>query len=70
MDWQPINTAPIDGRPVWVRGWDWGKPDTTRHHTWAYWYGDRWTEANSERGELCYLTEWMPLPPTNAGGDK
>lgn len=60
MDWQPIETAPKDGRPVWVRGQDWGKFGNARHFGWAFFDGDVWKWADAARGNAVYLTEWMP----------
>lgn len=69
-EWMPIETAPKDARPVWVRGWNWNKPDTERHYGWAYWNGNRWQWADSsgEANFAAYATDWMPLPapPTGA----
>lgn len=67
MTWKPIDTAPMDGRPVWVRGWDWGKPDGSRHCCFAYWDGEKWREAASaDSSILTHLTEWLPPTPTAA----
>ena len=57
--WHPIDSAPTDGRPVWVRGWDWGKRDT-RHYCWAYWHEAEWRAAGADGATLQYLDEWMP----------
>lgn len=63
VDWQPIETAPKD-RPVWVRGWDWGKPDTTRHQGWAYWNGEQWQWTDSSETNIAvHLTDWLPQAP-------
>lgn len=65
MTWQPIESAPKDGRPVWVRGNNWGKPDSGHHYGWAYFDDDewRWPDArNEEGGTATFLTHWMPLP--------
>ncbi len=62
MEWQDINTAPKDGRPVWVTGWDFGAEDGSRHYCWAYYHGGEWLEPNSAgASELTHLTHWMKL---------
>jgi hypothetical protein len=71
-DWQPIETAPKDGTPVWL--W-WPSPDSEAITGWwsEGWYeGDRlvrsdagWVgnEASSHRlDEWSQPTHWMPLP--------
>ena len=40
--WQPIETAPKDGRPVWVRGNDWGEDAGPNHYGWAYFDSGKW----------------------------
>ncbi len=58
-NWKPIDTAPKNGGPVWVRGNNNGKPEHGHHHTWAYWDGEHWIDAAG--GEtLTFLVEWMP----------
>ena len=49
-EWQPIETAPKDGMPVWVRGWDWGKPGTSHHAGFAYWNDGRWVWGGPDGG--------------------
>lgn len=61
-DWQPIETAPIDGRPVWVRGWDWGTEGGKRHFLWAYFDGADWRPAGDEDSTLTHLTDWIETP--------
>lgn len=58
--WLPIDSAPQDGRPVWVRGWDWGKPNTSRHFGWVHWDGMNWCWAGSDphSGHATHLTDW------------
>lgn len=58
-NWKPINTAPKDGRPVWVRGNNWGDPSKGQHCHWAYWDGSNWIAAGVDGATLTYLTEWM-----------
>lgn len=60
--WRSIASAPKDGRPVWTRGWDFGKPDTDRHYQWAYWDGSNWRAQGSRGSILNYLEQWMDLP--------
>jgi len=60
VNWRNIASAPTDGRPVWVRGYDYGDNTKAQHYTWAYWNGTEWRSA-SHRGEsstLLYLTGW------------
>ena len=63
-EWQPIETAPKDGRPVWVRGNDWGEDAGPNHYGWAYFDSGKWMwpAPVAEGGEAAYLTHWMPLP--------
>jgi hypothetical protein len=63
--WQPIETAPKDGTPVWVRGWNWGKEGTQRHACYAWWDGEEWreTKGSDEAGFLRYLTDWYSGAP-------
>ena len=61
MNWQPIETAPKDGRPVWVRGLNWGVVDGSRgwHHCYAWHNGEAWVEATvTGETELTHLTHW------------
>lgn len=60
MKWREISTAPMDGRPVWVRGNDYGSGPI--HCCWAWWDGSNWIEAGTEAGTLLYLTHWAELP--------
>lgn len=66
-EWQPIETAPKDGRSVllWMPGGDgtdderrcdigcWGVPDWSHYEMWLMNMGDGWFAP----------THWMPLPP-------
>lgn len=61
-EWQPIETAPKDGMPVWVRGWDWGKPGTSHHAGFAYWDDGRWVWYGPDGGTATYLVEWRERP--------
>lgn len=67
LDWKPIDTAPRDGRPIWVRGWNWGNESQGRHYSWAYWNGTDWQAAGAEASHLKYLTDWLP-PVDKSGG--
>lgn len=62
MTWQPIETAPRDGRHLLLfpNYENWPRPTVGR---WADEYGGLWYMA--EVGTLCGLwkpTHWMPLP--------
>lgn len=61
MEWQPISTAPTDGRPVWVKGDNWGNPMDGQHRCWAWWDGHSWRAAgvgDGEDSELLFLVSW------------
>lgn len=59
-DWQPIDTAPKDGRPVWARGWDYGHEGTFRHAGWVYFVNTGWQWAGAEHSYATHLTDWLP----------
>lgn len=62
--WQPIATAPTDGRPVWVRGNNFGDELQGWHCCWAWWDGHSWRAAGDGRGEdseLLFLVLWLPF---------
>lgn len=62
--WLPIDSAPRDGRPVWVKGNNYGDPERGHHCGWAYWDTERHKWRESGTGDvattLLYLTHWMP----------
>ena len=67
--WRPIDEAPRDGSPVWVRGWDYGKPDTQRHYGWVYWSGTEWNWEGPDSGNYAtYLTDWNAAAPSAPRG--
>jgi len=66
--WLPIETAPKDGRPVWVRGKNFGEIGRGLHYCWAYFDGVKWYEPGFESSMLQYLTHWMPIPAAPAIG--
>lgn len=69
-NWQPIETAPRDGKDFVGLGRNWGDPDgeyhahvvhfTENESTEGDWYG---RGADGIRVRFAYLTHWMPLPP-------
>jgi hypothetical protein len=58
--WAPLSSAPHDGRPVWVRGKDWGDPVKPYHCVWAYFVEGEWRSAEVGWSVLHYLVEWLP----------
>lgn len=64
MEWQPIETAPKDGRLILI-----AKEDATNWHNVfvAYW-DDETVEFKFHReGYVRNPTHWMPLPPPPTG---
>ena len=64
MTWQPIETAPKDGRPVWVKGDNYGNPMDGQHCCWAWWDGHSWLSDGAGAdgsSELLYLVSWLPM---------
>jgi hypothetical protein len=62
MTWQPIETAPKDGRViVAIR-----KGTDRRGYTFVYWFDDAWA-GYTVRDEIILAksqpTDWLPLPP-------
>lgn len=56
MDWQPIETAPQDGRRVLLWAKQWEAPNT------GQFYGEHW-KIDGQLGPFAYPpTHWMPLP--------
>lgn len=64
MEWLPIDSAPKDGRPVWIRFHAWGDKAQPMHATWAWWNGDVFEEAGTQGSWLIYAIEWLPFPET------
>lgn len=63
--WQPIETAPKNGVPVWVRGNNYGDEEKGLHACFGWFDGADWRSVDfGENGQsiLKYLTHWMPLP--------
>jgi hypothetical protein len=59
-DWQPIETAPKDGSPVYTRGNNGGDPHAGTHVQWAQWTGDAWDSMHDDSLRLIYLTHYCP----------
>ena len=59
MDWLPINSAPKDELPKWVRYVNRNEP----HYCWAYWNTtcEGWVEARVN-GHRIKPTDWHPNP--------
>lgn len=53
MEWQPIETAPKDGRDILVMDGDW--------LTIGWWSGEEWCRQDLHLS-LSNPTHWMPLP--------
>lgn len=69
MDWQPIETAPKDGKTYFIGFagkmaiscvWD---DDDQKFVTWNYWY-------ERDIGKDFNPTCWMPLPPTDQPSER
>lgn len=59
IEWLPITRAPMDGRPVWVRGNNYGQEAGGQHYCWAFWDGAQWVAAGTDGSTLLYLTHYM-----------
>jgi hypothetical protein len=57
-NWIPIAEAPKDGRPLWVRGWNWGKESEGRHYGWAFFNDGAW-QWERDGSIATHLTDWM-----------
>lgn len=60
-NWLKIDTAPMDGTWVRVRGFNYGDPTKGRHHATAFYEDSSWIEVGSGGSLLFYLTDWAPL---------
>lgn len=59
LEWQPIETAPLDGQVVWVAFWEWNRPDTERGVVRAGYSDGTWQQYDA----ICEVwppTHWMP----------
>ena len=61
MEWQPIETAPKDGRLILA----WEEPEITYRLT--FWGNSEWRYYPF--GVECSPTHWMPLPDPPTGRD-
>jgi hypothetical protein len=64
MNWQPVETAPKDGSPVWLKGNNWGDPQKGIHCTWGWWDGENWIQAGADECTLTHVFEWLPNATT------
>ncbi len=68
MEWQPIETAPKDGRSILLGGGLWDDEDVSEVIGLAHWdeKSKGWLVACHEGGYVCAwytdATHWMPLP--------
>lgn len=60
MNWKPITGAPRDGRPIWARGWNFGKQDKGSHYGWVYFdeAEQNWMWAGGE-SLATHLTDYL-----------
>lgn len=63
-DWQPIDTAPKDGRQILV--WDRADRETDK----LYWMQDHWNNILGHAVDADALTHWMPLPNPPVRGNE
>ena len=68
--WQPIDSAPRDGRVVLLAGGSFfceAREERMRTPFTAAWDEDDWLIVGKESGYVCAVytdpTHWMPLPP-------
>lgn len=65
IDWQPIETAPKDGRSVLVWWEHWAlRPIVAYYH-----YQDGWLASEKLGSEGGGPTHWMPLPDPPGDGE-
>jgi hypothetical protein len=60
-EWKAIETAPMDGTWIKVRGWDFGIEGSRRHYATAFYKGSGWLEVGRSGNRLRYLTDWQEL---------
>jgi hypothetical protein len=62
-EWQPIETAPKDGRPVWARGWNFNKEENGYHYQWAWWNADEghWESQYPNPSAMLFVRQWLAV---------
>lgn len=65
--WQPIETAPKDGRVIVIRHnrgtWRYREDPGNICCVCVYWSSDRWEQFGPDSFDPKSVTHWMPLPP-------
>jgi hypothetical protein len=66
VNWQPIDTAPKDGRVIVVRHnrgtWNYPKDQKNICCVCVFWNGHTWHQFGPDSFPDSQLTHWMPLP--------